>query len=81
MAVLDSGLNNIATTGLGDSLMLVNITASNLSLSDVQTFTSTRPNAGVTVAATATPEPGTLYLLAGAGLSVLAWSKRSRFTA
>jgi hypothetical protein len=76
MAILDSGLANITTTGLGDSLMLVNITASNLTLSDVQTFTSTAPDAGVTVAVS--PEPGTLYLLMGAAglIGLLAWKRR-----
>ena len=86
MAILDSGTNNITTAGLGDSLMLVNITSSNVSFSDVQTFASTGANAGVTVAATpvtvtATPEPGSLFLLAGAGLIALASGARKRFTA
>ena len=53
MAILNSALANIATTGLGDSLMLVNITASNLTLSDVQTFTSIAPDGGVTVGVSA----------------------------
>jgi hypothetical protein len=76
MAILNSALANIATTGLGDSLMLVNITASNLTLSDVQTFTSAAPDAGVTV--TATPEPGTVYLLMGAAGLIAALSYKRR---
>jgi hypothetical protein len=69
MAILDKSLGNIPTTGLGDSLLLVNIDVSNLSLANVQTFTSTSPDAGVTV--TVTPEPGTLGMVVAVGLIAL----------
>lgn len=78
MAILDKGLGNIPTTGLGDSLMLVNIDVSNPSLAKVQTFTSTSPDAGVTVTVTATPEPGTLGMALAAGLIALGWSVRRK---
>ena len=82
MAILDRGLGNIPTTGLGDSLMLVNIDVSNLSLARVQTFTSTSPDAGVTVTAvTAAPESGTLGMALAAGLIALGWSVRRKSTA
>ena len=71
MAILDNTLANIPTTGLGDSLMLVNIDSASLSLSDVQSFTSTSP-AGVTVAASAVPEPSS-WLFMGSGLLALGW--------
>ena len=73
-AILNGSLFNIPTTGLGDSLLLVNITKSTLALSDVQIFTgATLPGgpdySGVTVRAL--PEPAALLLL-GAGLVVTA---------
>jgi hypothetical protein len=61
-AILDRNLLNVATTGLGDSLLLVDITRANLGLADVRTFTSTSP-VGVTATATAVPEPVSLLLL------------------
>jgi hypothetical protein len=79
MAILDSGLGNIPATGLGDSLMLVNIDVSNPSLADVQTFTSTDPDAGVTLTVTGTPEPGTLGMGLAAGLIALGWSARRKW--
>jgi hypothetical protein len=63
MAIIDSGLSNTPTTGLGDSLLLVNIGSSPLHFSDIQLFSSASPDAGVTVVAT--PEPGTLGADAG----------------
>jgi hypothetical protein len=77
MAILDSGLFNIPTTGLGDSLLLVNIASSPLRFSDIQLFSSTAPDSGVTVAAT--PEPGTLGLVLGSGLIALVWSVRRKY--
>ena len=76
MAILDKNLFNIPTTGLGDSLLLLNINASNLSLANVQTFSSTSPDAGATV--TASPEPGTLGMGLAAGLIALGWRARRR---
>ena len=78
MAVLDGSLFNIPTTGLGDSLLLVNIAAVNLSSADFQTFTSTSPDSGVTVTATITPEPGTVGMALIAGLMALGCGARAR---
>ena len=61
-AILDKNLANLPTTGLLDSLLLVNITRSDT----IATASTTAP-AGVTVAAAAIPEPTTLLLL-GTGL-------------
>jgi hypothetical protein len=77
MAILDSGLSNIPTTGLGDSLLLVNIGSTPLHFSDIQLFSSTAPDGGVTVAAT--PEPGSLGLVLGSGLIALGWSIRRKY--
>ena len=74
MAILDNNLFNIATNGTGDSLMLVNINSTSLSLSAVQKFTST---SGVTVAASPTPEPSS-WLVMGSGLLALGWLVRRR---
>ena len=68
MAILDSNLFNIPTTAPDDSLLVEDISAENLSIGSVQTSTSTAPDAGVTVAVTAVPEPGTLGMLLAAGL-------------
>jgi hypothetical protein len=77
MAILDSGLSNIPTTGLGDSLLLVNIGSSPLHFSKIQQFSSTAPDAGVTVAAT--PEPGTIGLVLVSGFIVLVWGVRRKY--
>jgi hypothetical protein len=74
LAILDNTLSNIPTTGLGDSLMLVNINSASLSLSAVQKFTSTSPS-GVTVSAV--PEPNS-WLVMGSGLMALGWLARLR---
>ena len=79
MAILDSSLSNIPTTGLGDSLLLVNIGSSPLHFSDIQLFRSTAPDSGVTVAAT--PEPGTVGLVLGSGLIALGWGVRRKYAA
>jgi hypothetical protein len=73
-AILDNALFNIATTGLGDSLLLVNINNPALGVRDVQTYVSTNP-AGVTVAAV--PEPATLTLVA-LSLAGLGFSRRGQ---
>jgi hypothetical protein len=59
-AILDKNLFNIPTTGLGDSLLLVNL---NSATPTRQTFSGTGAFAGVTVA---TPEPASLLLLLAA---------------
>jgi hypothetical protein len=76
MAILDSGLLNIPTTGLGDSLLLVNVGSTPLRFSDIQLFTSTAPDGGVTVSAT--PEPGSMGLVLVSGLIALGWSVRRK---
>ncbi len=76
MAILDSGLSNIPTTGLGDSLLVVNIGSTPLHFSDIQLFSSTAPDSGVTVSAT--PEPGSLGLVLGSGLIAIGWSVRRK---
>lgn len=72
-AILDKNLFNLPTTGLGDSLLLANLTPS-LTVSRVQTFSTTAP-AGVTVLASPIPEPGTLLLL---GTGIVATIRRVR---
>ena len=64
-AILDKNLNNLPTTGLGDSLLVANLTPT-ITVSRILTAGTTSP-AGVTVAPTAIPEPATLLLL-GAGI-------------
>ena len=75
MAILNDTLSNIPTTGLGDSLMLVNINSASLSLSDVQKFTGSP--SGVTVAASPVPEPSS-WLVMGSGFIALGWRARRR---
>ena len=71
-AILDSSLANLPTTGLGDSLLLVNLTPA--AASGIRTGSTTSP-AGVTVAAAAIPEPGTL-LLVGTGVIAAVRARR-----
>jgi len=78
-AILNGSLANLATTGLGDALVLVNITSTALNLTNVQTFSTTSP-AGVAATAAATaaavPEPASLLLLGSGLLAVAAWGRR-----
>jgi len=73
-AILDGRLFNIPTTGLGDSLVLVNITSSTLGPGDVQTFSGlnlpSEPDYS-NVSAETVPEPASLLLI-GAGLIAMA---------
>ncbi len=74
MAILDNNLLNIPTTGAFDSLLELDISQSNLGVGNVQTATSTAPDAGVTVDVTApAPEPGTLGMFLSAGLLAAGW--------
>lgn len=75
IAILDKNLLNIPTGGVGDALLLVNIDKAN---AFVQTFAGTGAFSGVTVTATALPEPGSLTLLGVglAGAGARRWRKR-----
>lgn len=77
ISILDKNLNNIPTTGLGDSLALVNITRTSLGLSDVQTATSTSP-AGVGATVQPVPEPASLLLLTSGVGAVMATVRKRR---
>ncbi len=72
-AILDKNLFNLPTNGLGDALVLANLTPS-LSVAQVQVFATTNP-AGVTATASPLPEPGTLLLL---GTGLVATGRRIR---
>ncbi|MES1254648.1 MAG: NF038129 family PEP-CTERM protein [Acidobacteriota bacterium] len=63
-AILDKNLFNIATTGLGDSLVFVNIDSPTLGVPNVQTASAQAPFANVAAVASPIPEPGSLVLLA-----------------
>jgi len=71
-AILDKNLANIPTTGLGDSLLLVNVNSANPAK---QTFSGTGAFASVTVFAT--PEPSS-YVLLLAVLPLLAFVVRKK---
>ena len=65
-AILDGSLFNIPTTGLGDSLLLVNITRSTLTASDIETFSGVNPPGGPNysnVTVLALPEPAAILQL------------------
>lgn len=68
VALLDRNLFNIPTTGLGDSLLLVNINTSTPGIANIQTFSGTGAFSGVQTQVAPVPEPATLVLL-GAGLA------------
>jgi hypothetical protein len=59
-SILDSNFFNIPTTGLGDSLVFLNLNKPSITAGDIQTAVSTSP-AGIS--ATVVPEPATLTLL------------------
>jgi len=66
--ILDYSLGNIPTTGVGDSLLLINISADAL---NVQTGNSISP-AGVVATV---PEPSS-FVFAGLGLTIACWRAR-----
>ncbi len=71
-AILDKNLQNIQTPGLGDALLLVNLSSDRPS---VQRFTGVGPFSAVAVTATPVPEPASLLLI-GSGLVVAAARRR-----
>ena len=76
VAILDNNLNNITTNGLGDSLVLANI-SSTLTPQGVQFFQGTGDFAGVS----AIPEPGTvLFGVALVGALGLARRRQQKTT-
>jgi hypothetical protein len=74
-AILDKNLNNIPTSGLGDSLLLINVDNPGAS---PQTSSGTGAFSGVTTSSTRVPEPDTCVLLL-AGLPLLGFAARRRF--
>lgn len=79
VAILDSGLNNIPTTSFADTLVLLNVDATPLTVANVETDSSLAPDAGVTASVTPAPEPGTGLMALGVGLVALGWrARRSR---
>ena len=81
VAILNGNILNIPTTGLGDSLVLVNITKSPLTSVDVQTFRGANPPggpdySGVTVLAL--PEPASLLLLGMGFVAAAGYLKRRK---
>ena len=70
-AILDKNLGNIPTTGLGDSLLLVNVNSANPAK---QTFAGIGAFATVTVFAT--PEPASYLLLLIAAVPLFVFARR-----
>lgn len=80
VAILDSSLANIATNGIGDSLLHADISqTSPLTLAQLNLASGTGDYAGVTVVAT--PEPGSLACLASGATLLLCFRRRPTATA
>jgi len=75
-AILDGNTNNIPTNGPADALATLDLNSTSLSVSNVQTYSSTGPDTGgVTVAVV--PEPSSIAMI-GLGLAGLYSFKRRR---
>lgn len=74
VALLDSSLFNLPTTGVGDSLLLFNLDGANTTY---QTATTTGRTAGVTVSVNAVPETiPTLATLLGVATIAAVWRRQ-----
>lgn len=77
VALLDSSLFNLPTTGFADQLLSVNLPAATTGF---QTFTATGSYGGIRVSVIPVPEPATYGLAGGAMVLAIALVRRARRT-